>query len=163
MGAARCTSEEAAAEEALALWLRIEASIYALQQLTKEQRARLPPGVLPDVGDLAVLGASLRLEREQGKGPSSFTAGFGLTPKWRSRSKRALRDSLICQVPTKANEPSARAAEIAKALRRHAPAAHGHDHPLTRVIAAHGGKPSFSSIYRAISVTPPVAENSDAA
>jgi hypothetical protein len=141
------------ARRQVARWLRIEASIYAQQQLTEEQRALLP-GVLLDVGDLAVLAASMRLEREQGKGSSAFTEGFGLSssPKWRSQSRKAFRDFLICQVPTKANKPCARATEIVKALKRHVPAAHEPGHPLSRVIAANGGKrPSFSVMYRIFS------------
>src|SRR5439155_17507724 len=132
---------------------------HALRQLNDEQRSLLADS-LPDRDDLAVLAAAMRLEREEGKGSSAFTDGFGLSSKWRSRSKRTLRDFLICQIPTRANEPCARATEIAKALKRHVPAAHEPGHPLSRVIAANGGKwPSFSVIYRALfSATPPIAE-----
>ena len=139
------------ADEAIARYLRVEAGIHALRQLTDEQRALLP-GALPDATDLAVLGANLRLEREQGKGLSVFTSGFGLSSKWRSRSKKALRDFFLCQIPTKANGPCPRATEIAKALKRHVPAAHEPGHPLSRVIDANGGKrPSFSVMYRIFS------------
>jgi hypothetical protein len=65
----------------------------------------LLPGVLPDIADLAVLGASLRLEREIGTGPSAFTAGMGLVPKWRSASRSVLVRQMIVDIPTKVTEP----------------------------------------------------------
>jgi hypothetical protein len=148
---------------ALSRWLRVEAAVRALQDLTAEQRALLP-GVLPDIDDLATLVAALRCERELGSGSSQFTAAFGLPPNWRSRSRRAFRDLLICQVPTRASEPCARATEIAEALQCHQLPAHGHEHPLSRVITAHGGKPSFATVRRAIfSATSAVAETPVAA
>ena len=61
------------ADDAIARYLRLEASIHTLQNLSDAERALLQ-GVLPDVDDLAVLRAAFRCEREEGKGRSVFTA-----------------------------------------------------------------------------------------
>jgi len=150
------------ADEAIARYLRLEASIHTLQNLSGAERALLQ-GLLPDVDDLAVLRAAFRCEREEGKGPSAFTAAFGLAPKWRTQSRSALIRELLLEVPTSSIDPCPRATEIERALKRHVLVAHDRDHPLSRVIIANGGKkPSFSVIYRALfSATPPIAEKLD--
>src|SRR5438128_2109393 len=87
------------ADEALARWHRLEAAVHALQSLTDAERTVLP-GVLPDVGDLAVLGAALRCERAHGVGSSQFTAAFGLARTWRSAARRGRVRDLLASLPS---------------------------------------------------------------
>src|SRR5262245_41349438 len=136
-------NDEAAADEAVERYLRIETAVRLLLGLTAEQCGRLL-GLLPDRDDLAVLAAALRCEREVGTGRSALTEAFGLPPKWRSQSRRLLVRGLITAIPTKATEPCPRAKELDQAFRRH-----GSRDPYRRVIEANGGRPpAFSTIYR---------------
>src|SRR6266516_689681 len=113
MAAQRSTSEETAADAALARWLRVEAGIHALQHLSAKQRALLP-GLLPDENDLAVLATSMRLERQRGSGPTIFTRdGFALHPQWRSAASRGRVRDLLAALP-----PAITVADIRQRMRR---------------------------------------------
>src|SRR5205085_700176 len=102
------------------------------------------------------LRAGMRLEREQGEGPSAFTAAMGLQPTWRNASVRNLLRQLIADIPTKAQEPYPRAREIERALiaaERHRSTLSAGD-PLLRLLEVAGRRPSFSTLYR-LSKCPP--------
>src|SRR5438128_1444988 len=92
------------ADEALAAYGRIEATLAALAALIPEQRGLLPWAMF-DSNDLARLRATLRCHREK----AGFDAAFGLPSGWRRRARRDGLQELVAAIPAKQTEPLPRA------------------------------------------------------